>query len=207
MREILFFIASIAGAAVLTALGIVLAPTSPVWRWVLWGGASVFIGCASILAIDYFKPDGQWPLKSALGIAVTIALLLAFAIFTAQEAAKEYDTPIVYAVPTTRDGKLETLRAAIGARGTARQHNVAFDLMPETKDKPMRGGHLFAALIDPGSTTTDIELDVGDYFIMMRADSGQFRETLNMTLVDGQVHQSIRILNDQNVEIFKMNSP
>jgi hypothetical protein len=52
MREAIYFIASLAGAAVLTALAILVPPDSPFWRNLLYGGIGVLIVCALGLAID-----------------------------------------------------------------------------------------------------------------------------------------------------------
>jgi hypothetical protein len=52
MREIALFIASLAGAAVLTSLQVLIAPTSPFWKWSLCIGAGVFGACALGLFID-----------------------------------------------------------------------------------------------------------------------------------------------------------
>jgi hypothetical protein len=55
MREIIFFIASLAGAAMFTALAVIVAPTSPFWRWVLWSSVGVFVVCAIALLVDIIR--------------------------------------------------------------------------------------------------------------------------------------------------------
>jgi hypothetical protein len=61
MREFLLFIASLAGAAVMTALAVLIRPDSPFWKWFLWLGVLVFIGCALALLIDLLRPGDQTP--------------------------------------------------------------------------------------------------------------------------------------------------
>jgi len=59
MRDIILFIASLAGAAILTALAVLVRPESPLWKALLWGGIAVLIACACVVAIDYFRPGGK----------------------------------------------------------------------------------------------------------------------------------------------------
>ncbi len=56
MREALWFLASLAGAAIMTALAIMVAPDSPFWRDLLWGGVYVFIVCAVLILLDMLQP-------------------------------------------------------------------------------------------------------------------------------------------------------
>jgi hypothetical protein len=74
MREIISFIASLAGAAVLTALAVLIGPKSPFWRWLLWGGSGILAICAIILLIDILRrrsqknkngarPIPDWPIR------------------------------------------------------------------------------------------------------------------------------------------------
>jgi len=74
MREIVFFIASLAGAAILTALAVLIRPESPLWKFLLWGGISIFIACACIVLIDYYRPNG--PKIFLCGIGIGVALLV-----------------------------------------------------------------------------------------------------------------------------------
>jgi hypothetical protein len=209
MREIIFFIASIAGAAVLTALAIVLAPTSPIWKWVLWGGAAVFLGCAGVLAVDYFKPENQSLLKSFLGLSVTLSFLLAFAVLTKDDIPKEQDTPWVYASAHMDDhGKIDTFTAMVGARGKARQKNVTMWFTAKTTGKPMtEPGPMFFPFLDPGSFSTSAQFELGGYFILMRSDAGQFEENLQIELVNGQPKQTIRIVDNNDNEVLNMTTP
>lgn len=55
MREAVYFIASLAGAAVLTALAVLVPPESPLWRTLLYGGIVVLLLCAIVLAIDMVR--------------------------------------------------------------------------------------------------------------------------------------------------------
>src|ERR1700730_4832636 len=77
MREVIFFIASLAGAAILTALAIIVHP-GLFWRWVLWSGIAIFTACALVLVIDYFRPGS--PKILLAGIGVGFALVIACAI-------------------------------------------------------------------------------------------------------------------------------
>ena len=78
MRDIVLLIASLAGAAVLTALAILIRPESPLWKALLWGGIAVFVACACVLLFDYFKPDSR-PIF-LIGAATGIALFFGFGI-------------------------------------------------------------------------------------------------------------------------------
>jgi len=42
MRELAYFIGSLAGAAIMTALAILVRPEPPLWKAVLWGGIGTF---------------------------------------------------------------------------------------------------------------------------------------------------------------------
>lgn len=55
MREAVYFIASLAGAAVLSALAVLVPPQSPFWRDLLYGGIIVLSLCALVLAIDIIR--------------------------------------------------------------------------------------------------------------------------------------------------------
>jgi hypothetical protein len=124
--------------------------------------------------------------------------------FQIGSGTKEYDTPFVYAVPTMNNDKLQAIHVAIGTRGKARQHNVNFQFTALTKGTPMKvPGNVFAPLLDPGSASMNAEFDPGDYFIVMRADSGLFRESLHIEVTNEKVKQTIRILDDDNTEVFK----
>ena len=56
MREILWFFASLAGAAILTALAVIVSPQSLFWRAVLFGGIYLFLICAVLISLDMRKP-------------------------------------------------------------------------------------------------------------------------------------------------------
>ena len=61
MREAIYFVASVAGAAVLTALAVLVSPQSLFWQAVLYRGIAILILCAATLLIDIvrrqFKSD------------------------------------------------------------------------------------------------------------------------------------------------------
>ena len=59
MREWAFFIASLAGAAVFTALAVLVRPDSPLWKWLLSGGIAVFAAAALVILADIVRPDGN----------------------------------------------------------------------------------------------------------------------------------------------------
>jgi hypothetical protein len=78
MRDIVLFIASLAGAAVLTALAVLIRPEAALWKALLWGGIAVFVACACVLVLDYFGPSSRptfW-----IGMAIGIALFFGFGI-------------------------------------------------------------------------------------------------------------------------------
>ena len=56
MREILWFFASLAGAAILTALAVIVSPQSLFWRAVLFGGIYLLLICAVLISLDMRKP-------------------------------------------------------------------------------------------------------------------------------------------------------
>jgi hypothetical protein len=56
MREILWFFASLAGAAILTALAAIMPPQSPVWRGILYGGICILLTCAILIFLDMRRP-------------------------------------------------------------------------------------------------------------------------------------------------------
>jgi hypothetical protein len=74
VRENVMFIASLAGAAILTALAVLVRPESPLWKALLWSGIAIFLACACIILFDYFKP-GSKPIL-LVGAGLGIALLL-----------------------------------------------------------------------------------------------------------------------------------
>lgn len=56
MREVLWFIASLAGAAILAALTVILSPQSPFWRAILHGGIWILMTCAVLIFLDMRQP-------------------------------------------------------------------------------------------------------------------------------------------------------
>jgi hypothetical protein len=61
MRETLWFVASLAGAAILTALAVIVSPQSPLWRDVLIGGAYILLVCAVLIFFDMRQPLKERP--------------------------------------------------------------------------------------------------------------------------------------------------
>jgi hypothetical protein len=45
-----------AGAAILTALAVLLRPEAPIWKGLLWGGVGVFTACACVVALAFLRP-------------------------------------------------------------------------------------------------------------------------------------------------------
>ena len=74
MREIILFAASLAGAAVLTALAVLLRPESPFWKYLLCGGIGIFTACACVLLFDYYKPGSLRVLLGLMGIGIALAV-------------------------------------------------------------------------------------------------------------------------------------
>jgi hypothetical protein len=56
MRDVILFFASLAGAAILTALAVIVSPQSPLWQAILYGGAYVLLVCAILLFLDWLHP-------------------------------------------------------------------------------------------------------------------------------------------------------
>jgi hypothetical protein len=52
MREWLFFIASLAAAFMLAAIAVLFPPSSPLWKYMLWGGTAVFCITSLTLLFD-----------------------------------------------------------------------------------------------------------------------------------------------------------
>ena len=73
MRELAFFVGSLAGAIIMSALAVLIRPELPFWKVVLWGGIGVFTACTCVLVIDYIRPHGNSYLLA--GMAVGIALI------------------------------------------------------------------------------------------------------------------------------------
>jgi hypothetical protein len=67
MRDIIAFIASLAGAAILSALAVLIRPESIFWKFLLWGGIAIFIACACVVLLDYFRPNGSKLLICGIG--------------------------------------------------------------------------------------------------------------------------------------------
>ncbi|MGH6835418.1 MAG: hypothetical protein ACREC9_07685 [Methylocella sp.] len=74
MRDIVLLIASLAGAAILTALAVLIRPESPLWKFVLWGGIGVFIACACVFLIDYNKPNEPKALLGGIGLGIALVI-------------------------------------------------------------------------------------------------------------------------------------
>jgi MFS family permease len=66
VREIVLFIGSLAGAAVLTSLAVLVKPESPLWTWILWIGAAVFLVCAILLLFDIVRGLPRKKIVSAI---------------------------------------------------------------------------------------------------------------------------------------------
>jgi hypothetical protein len=56
MRETLWFFASLAGAAILTALAVILPPQSALWSGILYGAIYLLLACAILIFLDMRKP-------------------------------------------------------------------------------------------------------------------------------------------------------
>jgi len=183
-----------------------------------WGSLAIIF-----LAVLFFVCDFALFVLTRMGIAIGMALAIIgttliivgavvglVGAFRTDSPTKgsEHDTPWVYAVSQTQNNEIARIVAAVGARGKARQHNVDFQFIAITTDKPRKGaGKMFAALLDPGSQTTNFELEPGDYFITMRSDAGMFRESLKITLENNQLRQHIRILNEEDTVIYEATMP
>jgi hypothetical protein len=92
MREIALFIGSLAGAAVLTALAVLIRPESPFWKGLLWGGIAVFVACACIVLFDYLKPGGK--IEFSIGAGIGLALFMGFGIALVAGPQNSPDKPL-----------------------------------------------------------------------------------------------------------------
>lgn len=101
MREILFALGSLAGAAALTALAVLLPPVSPIWRWMLWIGIAVFAACAAALFSVYIRPNGRLLYVVCMGIGTAVAITCALALFA---NPPEHDDYVFFSVEI-RDAK------------------------------------------------------------------------------------------------------
>ncbi|MGH6835258.1 MAG: hypothetical protein ACREC9_06850 [Methylocella sp.] len=121
MRDFVLFIASLAGAAILTALAIMIRPESPLWKFVLWGGIGIFIACACVLLIDYNRANEPKVLLGGLGIGIALvigcAIALVFRNPSPIAAAPEVQTPPAYT------GKIEAEKVDVLL--SAKKHEAA----------------------------------------------------------------------------------
>jgi hypothetical protein len=89
MRDILFFIASLAGAAVFTALAILVHPESPLWKWILWIGLGVFISCTLVFLVDFIWPGRSAWFLAGMGIGAGLLVVFGIAFFVETPAPLE----------------------------------------------------------------------------------------------------------------------
>jgi len=179
MREIVFFIASLAGAAIMTALAILIHPDSPFWRWFLWGGIAVFAACAIVLLLDWIWPGGK--IIVLVGIATGVALFMVFTIaFFAQRgngALPDY----IYVIPNGFDqgpfrlavinpGKNPVINASLRIFDA---HNVPASMAASHIDR--------IGDIDSGYLDLNVApVPAGYYQIDIRSRGGRFVEMLQI---------------------------
>lgn len=146
MRDIVLAIASLAGAAVLTALAIFLRPDSPFWKWILWGGIAIFVACAVVLFIDYFKPGKDPRVLTGLGFGLILAMGCAIAlIFEPSTNSESLDNTIsIQCDPAT----LPEIVPGSGALPTLSLYAIP---TPETGSG--RSSNLSRSFASPGSAT------------------------------------------------------
>lgn len=89
MREIILFVASLAAAAVLTALAVI-RPESPLWKPLLWGGIAIFAACACIWLFDYLRPGAWPPFLFGAGIGVALFIGCGIALFDHKTVDDEF---------------------------------------------------------------------------------------------------------------------
>lgn len=191
------FTVAFGSLGIMTAVWL-LSADPPVWARVIVGtfaGVALFAALPELLRWVSYREALSAPAKAPQQAA----------------AAQDRSFPWVYASAVMGDdGKVQAIRAAFGAHGTGRQHNVKYDFTALTEDKPMKvpPSGIVAAMIDPGSFTTKWELDPGKYFILMRSDEGAFRESLSVEILpDSTLHQEIRILDEKDRVIFEQEMP
>jgi hypothetical protein len=130
MRELLYFMASLAGAVVLTALAVLLRPESPVWRGGLWGGIGVFVACACWLALGYLRPNGNayFLAGTAIGIALFIGFGAAFLFEPTFQSNGETTKPIHESLFNAQLQQVLSLQNFIGGKDEIDLRNL-FDLI------------------------------------------------------------------------------
>lgn len=74
MRELLWFFASLAGAAILTALAVIVSPQSLFWKAILFGGIYVLLICALLIFLDMRRPLKERPRMTPLVGLVVFSL-------------------------------------------------------------------------------------------------------------------------------------
>jgi len=118
MRETLWFFASFAGAAILTALAALLSPASPFWRGIFFGAAYVLFVCAALIFLDMRRSLKER--ERMIPLVGMIVFGLAFAgcaiwYFWPQEAAVTAGQTT--AVELYADCRMQRMRAKTSADG------------------------------------------------------------------------------------------
>jgi hypothetical protein len=81
MREFLSLVASLTGAAAMTALAIIIHPESPFWKWVLWIAIGAFVASTFALLVDLIWPGGRFRFLIGMGIGAGLFVVCAVAFF------------------------------------------------------------------------------------------------------------------------------
>jgi hypothetical protein len=231
MREIVFFIASLAGAAILTALAVLLQPDSPIWKWVLWAGIAIFAACAFVLLIDLVRPGGRVLFLAGMGAGVALFIGCAIA--------------IVFEEPTQGEQNVVALSLAqqVADAITGGKSFCYFKVMPslvKNLDEPFQWwiqatGNVYEVnyWVSPASAKRDsndpayYSLDVrkplhqiiykgvrawdraygaNEFFIDFDAKNGHWLELLKISIVDGKLAQHITVFNDKGQVIYASDS-
>lgn len=110
MRDLVLFIASLAGATTLTALAILIRPESPFWKVLLWSGIAIFISCACIIIIDYVRPNASRVLLFGIGAGIALTVACSIALF--QEESKATGQQLDIVISLSLDCRRETIPTA-----------------------------------------------------------------------------------------------
>jgi hypothetical protein len=87
MQTLLYFIASLAAAAALTAFAVLIQPDSPVWRWALSGGTAVFAASAFVLFVNFMRPDANVIVLASMGGGFALLVGCSVALFSGEPKA------------------------------------------------------------------------------------------------------------------------
>jgi hypothetical protein len=171
-------------------------PKLPDWVafWMFWGGLSLMSIMVINVALLYFWWEQQGSkVGPTLLINLGLCLIIAGLVwnYTGQgDLNSKFSGLYVYALTG-----MGTLQAGLQNKGAERLHNVRIDIMPQTKDKPVKGlASRFFPFLDPIAFPLNTELESASYYIEFRTDEGTSVEQLIVSLENNVFHQEITVL-------------